>query len=401
MENTHSAALIETSRARRQGEVVSEPSRQLQRVFAVAILLVLLALFATMIAGFVAGLVFAAASALIFEPLQVRLEQRMPPKAAAGLNLLLLLLLIVVPAIVLFTMAATQALGIADQASSWLNARLNSGSPLAGLTIPDWVPFEVDVESIRSEITSKAGQIAGAVGRFLVGTVSQLTQATALFLLDTFVAAYFFFYCLTNGRELAHSIIDSMPLDREGREQFMHTSAAVTRSVLKSIGIIGAVQGLLSGFAFWVVGIQGATFWGVVMGFLSVIPFIGPIIVWLPVAIYLAFSGDYWSAVFLAGWFWLVVASVDNVLRPILVGSDTQMPDVLVLLTTLGGLFVFGAIGLVVGPLVGALLMASWEIYLRTFADELSYGEASPTSPTIGDTTQRPGQAHRDDAGAQ
>lgn len=380
---------------------MSEPSRQLQRVFAVAILLLLLGLFSTMIAGFVGGLVFAAASALLFEPLQVALERRMPPKIAAGLNLLLLLLIVVVPAIVLFTMAATQALGIADQASSWLNARLNAGAPFAGITIPDWLPFEVDVETIRTEITSKAGQIAGAVGRFLVGTVSHLTQATALFLLDTFVAAYFFFYCLTNGRELAHSIIDSMPLDREGREQFMHTSAAVTRSVLKSIGIIGAIQGLLSGFAFWVVGIPGATFWGVVMGFLSVIPFVGPIIVWLPVAAYLGLSGDYWSTAFLAGWFWLVVSSVDNVLRPFLVGSDTQMPDVLVLLTTLGGLFVFGAIGLVVGPLIGALLMAAWEIYLRTFADELSYDDDSVSSPFGDANTVGNEQVGRDDADAR
>jgi len=351
---------------------VSEPSHQLQRRFAVAVLLLLLALFGTMISGFLSALVFAAASALMFEPLQNSFERRMPPRLAAGLNLLLLLLVIVVPALVLFTMATTQALGIADQATSWLNGRFNSSAPLGDLTFLEWLPFDVDLESIRAEITSKAGQIAGAVGRFLVGTLSQLTQATALFLLDVFVAAYFFFYCLLNGRELAQSVVESMPLDREGRTRFVHTAATVTQSVLRSIGIIGAVQGLLSGAAFWLVGVQGPVFWGVVMGFLSVIPFVGPVIIWLPVAVYLAFSGQYWSAAFLAAWFWLVVASVDNVLRPMLVGSDTRMPDVLVLLTTLGGLFMFGAIGLVVGPLIGALLMAAWDIYRRTFAAELA-----------------------------
>ena len=346
-------------------------NRKLHRIFALSTLLLLIVLFGTMIAGFLGALVFAAASALIFLPLQEKLERHVSPQFAASLNLLLLLLVIIVPAILLFTMAATQALDVADVASSWINARLNSGSAFANLKIPAWIPFEIDLDAIRAELTSKAGQIAGAVGRFLVGTISQVTQATAMFLLNVFVAAYFFFYCLQNGKQLSAAVVASLPLDREGREDLVHITSAVTRSVLKSIVIIGAVQGLLSGLAFWVVGVEQHVFWGVVMGFLSVIPFIGPIIIWLPVAVYLGVSGSYWEAAFLAGWFWLVVASVDNVLRPMLVGSDTQMPDVLVLLTTLGGLFMFGAIGLVVGPLIGALLMASWEVYQRTFAFEL------------------------------
>ncbi len=354
---------------------MAEPNRQLQRLFAVVTLLVLLAIFSSMIAGFLGALVFAGASALMFMPLQEQLETRVSPKLAAVINLLLLLVLIVVPASVLFTMAATQALGVADQASSWINARLNSDAPFANLRLPEWFPFEINLDDIREELTSKAGQIAGAAGRFLVGALRQLTQATALFLLDVFVAAYFFFYCLLDGKRLASSVVESLPLDREGRDNLVHTTAAVTRSVLKSIGIIGAVQGLFSGFAFWLVGVDGHVFWGVVMGFLSVIPFIGPIIIWLPVAIYMVLAGDYWQAAFLAAWFWLVVASVDNVLRPMLIGSDTRMPDVLVLLTTIGGLFMFGAIGLIVGPLIGALLMASWEVYRRTFAEDLAIEE--------------------------
>ncbi|MFB3105895.1 MAG: AI-2E family transporter, partial [Pseudomonadales bacterium] len=137
-------------------------------------------------------------------------------------------------------------------------------------------------------------------------------------------------------------------------------------------------QGFLSGLAFWIVGINGYIFWGVIMGLLSVIPFIGPIIIWLPVAAFMMVSGDYWQAGYLAAWFWIVVASVDNVLRPRLVGSDTQMPDVLVLLTTIGGLFMFGAIGLIVGPLIGALLMGAWAVYCREFAEELAPSATSP-----------------------
>ncbi len=370
-------------------------NRKLHRIFALSTLLLLIVLFGTMIAGFLGALVFAAASALIFLPLQEKLERHVSAKFAASLNLVLLLLVIIAPAILLFTMAAAQALDVADVASSWINARLNSGSAFANFKVPAWIPFEIDLEAVRAELTSKAGQIAGAVGRFLVGTLSQVTQATAMFLLNVFVAAYFFFYCLQNGKQLSAAVVASLPLDREGREDLVHITSAVTRSVLKSIVIIGAVQGLLSGLAFWVVGVEQPVFWGVVMGFLSVIPFIGPIIIWLPVAVYLGVSGSYWEAIFLAGWFWLVVSSVDNVLRPMLVGSDTQMPDVLVLLTTLGGLFMFGAIGLVVGPLIGALLMASWEVYQRTFAQELDQGPPAVIDAAVGNAAQGAGD-HRD-----
>ena len=201
---------------------------------------------------------------------------------------------------------------------------------------------------------------------------------TALFLLDVFVASYFFFYCLLSGERLAKEVVASIPLREPDRQEFLAVGANVTRSVLKSMLVIGAVQGFFSGLAFHIISIPGVVFWGIVMGFLSVIPFIGPVIIWLPVAVYLTLQGEYWSAAFLAGWFWLFVASIDNVLRPLIVGSETRMPDVLVLLTTLGGLFMFGAIGLLIGPLIGALLMAAWAVYLRVFEEDLNPQTASP-----------------------
>ncbi len=356
---------------------MSGANPNLQKMFAVVVLLVLFALFITMISGFLSALVFAASSALIFYPLQKRLEQRLSPNLAAVINLLLLLAVIIIPATLLFGLAASQALSVADQASTWIGDRLNSDAPFAGIQFPSWLPFSGELDDIKQEITGKAGQLAGAAGRFLVATMRQLTQATALFLLNLFIAAYFFYYCLVDGEGLVDSFVGNLPLDQEGRDDLVNVSATVTRSVLKSMVVIGVVQGFLSGLAFWVVGINGFVFWGVIMGLLSVIPFIGPIIIWLPVAAFMVVSGEYWQAGYLAAWFWIVVASVDNVLRPRLVGSDTQMPDVLVLLTTIGGLFMFGAIGLIVGPLIGALLMGAWAVYCREFAEELAPSTAS------------------------
>lgn len=349
-----------------------ESNDTLRRAFAVGLLLTLLALFGFMISGFFGALVFAAASALMFYPSQKWMERYMGARVAAGINLLLLVALVIVPTVVLLGLAAGQALAFVDQASSWIGNRLNGPAPAAVLDVPVWFPFEAELEVLRDELTSKLGQIAGTVGRFVVSTLSYVTQATALFLLDVFVAAYFFFYCLLSGERLATEVVASFPMREADRQEFLFVGANVTRSVLKALVVIGVVQGFFSGLGFYFVGVSGVIFWGIVMGFLSVIPFVGPVIIWLPVAVYLGAQGQYWSALFLAGWFWLFVGSIDNVLRPYLVGSETRMPDVLVLLTTLGGLFMFGAIGLLVGPLIGAMLMASWAVYRRVFAADLA-----------------------------
>ncbi len=349
-----------------------ESTATLRRAFAVSLLLILLAIFSFMISGFFGALVFAGAAALMFYPLQRWLEGYVNPKAAAAINLILLFVVVIVPMFILLGLAAGQALNFVEQASIWLGSRLNGSTPFPSIDLPDWLDIEAELTALREEITSRLGQIAGTVGRFVANTLSQVTRMTALFLLDVFVASYFFFYCLLSGEKLAKEVVASMPLRESDRQEFLFVGANVTRSVLKSMLVIGAVQGFFSGLAFYIVGIPGVVFWGIVMGFLSVIPFVGPVLIWLPVAIYLAVQGEYWQALFLAGWFWVFVASIDNVLRPLIVGSDTRMPDVLVLLTTLGGLFMFGAIGLLIGPLIGALLMAAWAVYRRVFEEELA-----------------------------
>lgn len=352
-----------------------ESTVNMRRAFAVTLLLALLALlalFCFMISGFFGALVFAGAAALMFYPLQRWLEGFMDARLAAGINLILLFVVVIVPTFVLVGLAAGQALTFVEQASVWLGNRLDGSTPLLPIDLPDWLDVEAELIALRDELASRLGQIAGAVGRFVANTLSQVTRSTALFLLDVFVASYFFFYCLLAGEKLASEVLASMPLRESDRQEFLFVGANVTRSVLKSMLVIGVVQGFFAGLAFYIIGIPGVVFWGVVMGFLSVIPFIGPVIIWLPVAVYLGFQGEYWQPVFLVVWFWLIVASIDNVLRPLIVGSDTKMPDVLVLLTTLGGLFMFGAIGILMGPLVGALLMAAWAVYRRVFEAELA-----------------------------
>ena len=146
---------------------------------------------------------------------------------------------------------------------------------------------------------------------------------------------------------------------------------SVTRATLKGTAVIGVLQGGLAGFAFWVVGIPSAVFWGAIMAVLSIIPGIGTALVWGPAVIILAAGGSYMKAGGLGIFCAVVVGSIDNLLRPILVGKDTQMHELMIFFGTLGGIVMFGVVGMIIGPIVAALFITIWEIYAVAFKDLL------------------------------
>jgi len=179
------------------------------------------------------------------------------------------------------------------------------------------------------------------------------------------------FFFLMNGRRYLDSILRYLPLREAEQNQMLERFVSVARATLKGTLLIGIVQGTLGGIIFAILGISGAVLWGLLMIVLSVLPVIGGALVWVPAAIVLAVQGAWVKALILAGFCSLVIGSVDNVLRPRLVGRDTQMSDLLVLFSTLGGIAVFGAIGFIVGPIVAALFVTIWEIFGTAYHDDL------------------------------
>jgi predicted PurR-regulated permease PerM len=146
---------------------------------------------------------------------------------------------------------------------------------------------------------------------------------------------------------------------------------SVTRATLKGIAVIGMVQGSLVGAAFASVGFPSAIFWGTVAAVMSMVPGIGTAIVWLPGVIILFMGGHYGTAIGLLAFCILVVGGIDNFLRPRLVRKDTSMHELLILFGTLGGIIMFGVAGIIIGPIVAALVVTVWEIYGVAFQDEL------------------------------
>ncbi|HWI84134.1 AI-2E family transporter, partial [Ramlibacter sp.] len=212
-------------------------------------------------------------------------------------------------------------------------------------------------------VQGKLVELLGRSGHTITSRAFSIGQNTLDFVLSFFVMLYLLFFLLRDGRQLSREAARALPLEQEHTRRLLKQLATVVRATVKGNVVVALVQGTLGGLAFWVLGISGPLLWGALMALLSLLPAVGAAMVWGPVAIYLLSTGSIWSGIGLTLWGVLVIGLVDNVLRPILVGRDTRMPDYLVLIATLGGLTVFGLNGFVIGPVIAAMFLVTWDIF--------------------------------------
>jgi predicted PurR-regulated permease PerM len=219
------------------------------------------------------------------------------------------------------------------------------------------------IEPYRAQIFIKAGELLGSTSAFMFGALSATTRATAVFVFHFVILLYTMYFFLTDGPRLLNGVLAYLPLTDADQQRMLDKFVSVTRATLKGTILIGVAQGLFGGLAFWAAGIDGAIFWGTVMTVLSIIPGVGAALVWVPAALVLITSGEVWRGIALAAFCGLVVGSIDNLLRPLLVGRDTQMHELLIFFSTLGGLLMFGLMGFIVGPILAALFVTVWEMF--------------------------------------
>ena len=200
-------------------------------------------------------------------------------------------------------------------------------------------------------------------GQALTARALAIGQNTLMLLVDLGIMLYLLFFFLRDGRDLAQTIRRAVPMQRQHTDFLLSKFATVVRATVKGTVVVALVQGMLGGVAFAFLGIHGAVLWGVVMSVLSLLPAIGAALVWAPVAIYLIATGSMIEGLGLAAWGVGVMGMVDNLLRPILVGKETKLPDYLVLLSTIGGLSIFGVNGFLIGPAIAALFVATWALF--------------------------------------
>lgn len=287
-------------------------------------------------------------------------------------TLLVLFVIIAGPISAMLGLAVQQAVTVSDRALPWLQDRFGSATSFdANRWIIEHFPFAEDFAPSQAEIVTGVGNAVRGVGTYLVSSASSFTAGTAGFLLEFFVMIYAMFFFLKDGRQILAKIFYYMPLAHDDEERILERFISISRATIKGTLLIGLLQGTLGGLGFFFAGIGGAAFWGVIMVILSVIPGVGAGLVWVPAVIYLYVAGQFLPATLLLIWCATVVSTIDNVLRPRLVGQDAQMHDLMIFIGTLGGLFLFGPIGFVIGPVVCGLFLLAWEIYGAAFKDIL------------------------------
>jgi predicted PurR-regulated permease PerM len=217
-------------------------------------------------------------------------------------------------------------------------------------------------------LLTKDGEAVGSLGRVVVSSLTSTTRGTLALIFDFFILLYSMFFFLMNGRRYLDSILRYLPLRESEQEQMPQRFVSVARDAKGTPSASCAGPSAASSSRL---GISGAVLWGLLMIVLSLLPVIGGALVWVPAAITLAVQGAWIKALVLAGFCSLVIGSIDNVLRPRLVGRDTEMSELLVLFSTLGGIAVFGAIGFIVGPIVAAIFVTIWEIFGAAYREDL------------------------------
>jgi predicted PurR-regulated permease PerM len=333
--------------------------------------------FAWVLLPFYGSILWAIVIAVIFAPMQRRLLAAMRGRRglAAAVTVLIIIAIVLLP-------LALITVSLVREASS-LVAKIQSGEyDFGGYlrqifdALPAWATgllerFDLsDLSGIRDNLVS--GLMKG--GQVLAPQALSLGMNTFDFVIGLGIMLYLLFFLLRDGGALTQRIRETIPLRGDQKTALFTTFATIVRATVKGGILVAIAQGALGGIAFWFLGIHAPLLWAVLMAFLSLLPAVGSAIVWVPVAIYFLATGAIWSGIGLIVYGVLVIGVVDNLLRPFLVGKDTKLPDYVVLISTLGGIEVVGLNGFVIGPLVAALFMASWQIFAASRTTEQAGG---------------------------
>ena len=337
-----------------------------QKTFLLLLVVVTLAL-GWILAPFYGAVFWGVVLAIVFAPLNRKLLARFhrSPNLAAVATLAVILLIVILP------LALVTAALLNEVASFY--ARIQSGEfnfanvfdQVVG-ALPGWVGRLLDRFGL-GDLRAMQQKIAGgatAGSQAIAKQVLDIGQNTLDFVVGFFVTLYLAFFLLRDGAALARKMWTAIPLDPRSKRDLFRKFATVIRATVKGNILVAAAQGALGGLAFWYLDVHGAVLWGVLMAFLSLLPAIGAALIWLPVAGYLLLTGAVAKGIGLLVFGVVVIGLVDNLLRPILVGKDIKMPDYMVLISTLGGMAIFGLNGFVIGPVIAAMFMSAWDIFV-------------------------------------
>ena len=357
-----------------------------QRAFFFALLFAVTLAFLWLIRGFLQPIFWAIALGIVVYPVYERILPRVQQREslAALLGVVLVVLVVILPLIGV-------AAAVTGEASS-LYERLDTGDlgienlySRVAASMPQLTALldRLGVDPARLE--SQLSTAAIGASRFVASSALSIGQDTLRVTLFFFLMLYLLFFFLRDGQRLLEGFVRALPLGDKRERHLLSRFAEVSRATIKGTLVVGIVQGTIGGIAFALLGIGAPVLWGVVMALLSILPAVGPAVVWIPAAIVLIANQQTIAGIVLIAIGVFIIGLVDNVLRPILVGRDTRMPDYLILLSTLGGLAGFGLAGIIIGPIIAAFFLSVWHMAQDEFAPTTSLDDSEPQSNESGD----------------
>jgi predicted PurR-regulated permease PerM len=335
------------------------------KVFILLVIAVSLA-FAWILGPYYGSVFWAAVLAIVFAPAYRRLLRSMRQKRtlAALAAVLIILMIVILPLTLVGAMLVQEGFSVYERIQSGdLNPAKYFQQVFAAL--PQWLTDLLDRFGLTDlglmQERLSSGFMKGS--QFLAAQALSIGQNTFQFIINLFIVLYLLFFFLRDGDYLARRIRNAIPLRIEQQRDLFSKFTTVIRATVKGNIVVALVQGALGGLIFWFLGVHAPVLWAVLMAFLSLLPAVGAGLVWVPVAVYFLVTGAVWQGIVLIAFGVLVIGLVDNVLRPVLVGKDTKMPDYVVLIATLGGMAIFGLNGFVIGPVIAAMFMAVWDLF--------------------------------------
>jgi len=282
---------------------------------------------------------------------------------AATLTLLSIVLMVILP------LALVSASVVEQSSQVYQKIRTGELQPAESLqrmmdALPSWAQAVLQRFGLEDlpAVLRRLGEVVSRSSQAITSTLVGVGQVTLDFVVSFFIMLYVLFFLLRDGKLLSDGIAEAVPLQPAQTRKLLSQFVTVVRATVKGNVVVALIQGALGAMAFWALDIPGPLLWGALMALLSLLPAVGAALVWGPVALYQLFTGELLAGLGLTAWGVLVIGLVDNLLRPILVGRDTRMPDYLVLVATVGGISLFGLNGFVIGPVIAAMFLVCWKL---------------------------------------
>ena len=319
-------------------------------------------LFVSLIFNFAAPILWSIVVSIIFYPLYEKLLLMTNKKSLSSmLSLILILLLVIMPSIAVLGLIGNELINFINSSENYSfeqyfqmipnESAINQLIAWTGLSINDLI--------------EKADDFLISASKMLYQSVSTISANVINFFVSLFIFVYLTFFFLRDGEKILQHCMDAFPMKNEDESYLLDQFQKTTRATIKGTVMVALAQGFLGYLTLLLIGINGALIWGAVMALLSIVPAVGTVLVWLPIALVLFLNGEIMDASLLIFSGVFIIGMIDNLLRPILIGKETKMPDYLILLTTIGGISIFGITGFIVGPIIASLFISIWSLSSR------------------------------------